>query len=112
MAIKFTANATLGVPFDNGETRNVDIANEALDKASGFEGETVVYTVDMGDSTGNALPVTFLVDLKINGTALIAGQALNGTVYNPTTFKLTLPWVVPAAIGSFAVKLEWAEQVI
>ena len=112
MAIKFTANGSAGIPFGIDETRTVALANEALDISSGFEGDPIVYTVTIDDNTGVALPASFVVDLKINGTDLIAGQALDVTVYDPVTKLLTLPWAVPAIVGTFTVTLEWAEQVI
>lgn len=112
MSIKFLGDESVGTPFETGEERTVSVLGEALDKVLGFEGETVVYTATVEDSMGQPLPASFVADLKINGTNLIAGQIFDAGVYDQGTKLLTLPWVVPAGAGNFTVKMSWAEQII
>ena len=109
---KYLSGSSTGQPFTTEETRTVAVTDEALDKSSGYEGETVVYTATVKDDLGNALPATFVADLLINGTELITDQILNAAVYDPITYLLTLSWQVPAAVGAFTVKLSWDEQII
>ena len=112
MAIKFIGNGSLGQPFEVGETRTVDLSGENLSAASGYEGETITYTVTIIDNTTAKLPATFVATLKINGTDLITDQVFDAGVYNQTTGLLTLDFTVPSAVGSFTVSLVWAEQII
>ena len=112
MAIKYLAGESTGVAFTTEETRSVVVTLEALDKSSGYEGETVVYTATVKDDLGNALPATFVASLIMNATVLIADQVFDAVVYDPVTFELTLSFIVPAGAGSFTVKLSWAEQII
>ena len=116
MAIIYPVGESAGASFETyplgSEIHSVVVTDEALDKISGFEGDNVNYTATVKDDLGAALPDTFVVDLKINGIVLIAGQILDASVYNPATFLLTLPWIVPAEEGIHTVKISWAEQVI
>jgi len=112
MPKKYLSDQSTGQPFGTEETRNVVVTDEALDKSSGYEGDAVVYTATLKDDQGVALPATFVADLLIDGTEVKSDQVLDAAVYDPVTFLLTLPWVVPAAVGSFSVKLSWDEQII
>ena len=112
MTTKYLSGSSTGQPFNTQETRTVVITGEALDKSSGYEGDTVVYTATVKDDLGNALPATFVADLLINGTEIISDQIFNAAVYDPIAFLLTLSWQVPAPVGSFTVKLSWDEQII
>ena len=112
MATKYLGAESAGVAFTTEETRSVVVTLEALDKSSGYEGDTVVYTATVKDDLGNALPETFVASLIMNATVLIADQAFGVAVYDPATFELTLSFTVPAGEGSFTVKLSWAEQTI
>lgn len=112
MSIKFLGDESVGTPFETGEVRTVVVTNEALDKILGFEGETIVYSATVEDNMAVKLPASFLLDLKINGTDLIAGQVLNGAVYDQGNGKLTLSWTIPAGAGNYTVKISWAEQII
>ena len=112
MTIKYSGNVSAGQPFETGESREVNLANEALDKAISFEGETVIYTVTIKDDQNVALPANFVVDLEINTVKVITGQAFDASVYDPATFLLTLPWIVPATPGAHTVRLVWAGQII
>ena len=111
MAIKYLGDQSTGTPFETGETRTVDVTSEDLTSASGFEDDVITYTATIKDSTAAALPVTFGVRLKLNGTEL-ASVVLDGTVYTPGTFAFVLPFTVPAAVGAFTVTLEWVDQII
>ena len=111
MGIKYLAIDSAGVPFDTDETRTIDVTVEGLSLSSGFEGDVIDYTATVKDSTGVAMPVTFCAELMINGTEL-ASVAFQASVYDPVTFLLTLPFTVPAAVGSFTVKLTSVDQVI
>lgn len=112
MSIKYLGDQSAGQPFATEETKSVVVTEEALDKSSGYEGETVVYTATVKDNLAAALPATFMADLLINGTEVKSDQVLDAAVYDPITFLLTLPWLVPAGMGSFTVKLSWPEQII
>ena len=109
---KYLSDQSPGQPFSTEETRNVVVTDEALDKSSGYEGETVVYSATVKDDLAGALPATFVANLLINGTEIISNQILDAAVYDPVAFLLTLSWLVPAAVGSFSVKLSWDEQII
>lgn len=111
MTIKYLAIDSTGAPFDTNETRTVDVTNEAVSVSSGFEGDVIDYTATVKDSMGIAMPVTFCAELMINGTEL-ASVAFQASVYNPGTFLLTIPFTVPAPVGSFTVKLTSVDQVI
>ncbi|GAI88436.1 unnamed protein product, partial [marine sediment metagenome] len=110
MSIKYLGDQSEGQAFGTKETKNVVVTEEALDKSSGYEGDTIVYTATVKDDLGVALPATFVADLLINGTDLKSDQVLDAAVYDPITFLLTLSWQVPAAVGNFNVKLSWDEQ--
>lgn len=112
MAIKFLGAASTGAGFDTGETRSVDVTAENLDVSAGYEDDVVNYTATVLDSTTAKLPAAFVASLKIDGTVLIADQVFDVAVYDQATGLLDLDFVVPAAVGSFAVTLEWAEQEI
>ena len=112
MTIKYNGFYSAGQAFETGESRDVTLAGEALDKAIAFAGETVVYTATVKDDLAAALPATFVANLLINGTEIISNQILDAVVYDPVAFLLTLSWLVPAAVGSFSVKLSWDEQII
>lgn len=112
MTIKYNGFYSAGQAFETGESRDVTLAGEALDKAIAFAGETVVYTVTIKDDQNVALPVSFVADLEIDSVKVITGQVFDASVYDPVTFLLTLPWAVPATPGSYTVKLVWAEQII
>jgi len=112
MAIKYLGNVSAGQPFNAGESRDVLISDEALDKPSAFEGETVVYTVTIKDDQNEMLPSTFVADLEMGSTKVITGQVFDASVYDQATFLLTLPWTVPAIPGNHTVKLVWAEQIL
>lgn len=95
------------------EERTVVVTDENLNLASGVEGTAIIYTAIVQDNLGVAMPNSFVVDLEIDGTPLIAGQVFEGAVYGLVTKLLTLSWTVPAAIaGSVTVRLSWAEQTI
>ncbi len=111
MAIKFLGNSSAGQPLAVGETRAVNLSGENLDIASGYEGDSIVYSVTMIDDTATVLPAGFLVTLKLNGADLVTDQDLNAGVYDGTGL-LTIPFTVPAGEGSFTVTLNWAEQII
>ncbi len=110
--IKYLVGQSTGQPFDTGETRSVDVTLESLDISSGYEGDTVTYIATVLDSTLAKLPAAFVADLLINGTKLKDAQVFDAGVYDQSTGILTLVCVVPAAVGSFTVKLDWAEQII
>lgn len=109
---KYLSGESTGQPFNTEETRNVVVTVEGLDIGSGYEGDTVVYTATVKDDQAASLPAAFVADLKINGTEAISVQAFDVAVYDQATGLLTLSWVVPAAVGSFTVKLSWGEQII
>ncbi len=112
MATTYNAGANVGQPLEIPGTKNVVVINEALDKITAYPGETVVYTANISDDSGASLPASFVVDLEINGTKVITGQALDATVHDPPTKFINLPFVVPALPGNHTVKLAWAEQTI
>ena len=68
--------------------------------------------VAVQDENGDALPSTFKVTLKIDGTILIQDQPLTSDVYDSATKKLTLQWTVPSISTFHTVKLSWSEQTI
>ena len=109
---KYLAGLSTGTPFEVLETRTVVVTAEGLDISSGYEGATIIYTATVKDDLAASLPVTFVADLKLNGTELIADQILDAGVYDQGTGLLTLSFVVPAAVGNFDVKLSWDEQII
>ena len=111
MTVKYIAIDSTGVAFDTDETRTVNVTGEGLSASSGFEGDVIDYTATVKDSTDAAMPITFAAELMINGTEL-ASVAFQASVYNPSTFLLTIPFTVPAAVGSFTVKLTSVDQVI
>ena len=111
MAI-YNAGNSDGQPLEIIGTKTVVITNEALNKVSAQVGEVVAYSVNIKDDLGAGLPATFVVDLEIDGTKLIEGQALDAGVYAPVIGELNLSFVVPANPGSHTVKLAWAEQII
>jgi hypothetical protein len=113
MAIKYLAGSSTGVTFSVLETRTVSVTNEAVNPTSGYVNDTVYYTATVQDNTGAALPSTFVVDLLFNTTKVVSGQALNSSVYNPSTKVLQLSFTVPdKPAGNYTVKLSWAEQTI
>jgi len=112
MAIKYLGNISAGQPLEIFESREVNLANEALDKPSAFEGETVIYTVTINDDHNEMLPSTFVADLEMDGVKIITGQVFDASVYDPITFLLTLPFIVPETLGSHIIKLIWAEQIL
>lgn len=112
MTITYNAGASAGQPLEILGTKNVVVVNELLDKPSAYPGETVIYTANISDDSGATLPVSFVVDLEINGAKLITGQALDASVYDPPTKFISLSWIVPATPGNHTVKLAWAEQTI
>jgi len=113
MAIKYNGSSSAGQPFEAAEARAVIITGEALDKPLAYEGDTVVYTATAKDDHDEMLPSTFVADLEVNGTKVITGQVFSAAVYDPITFLLTLPWVVPEIpAGNYTVKLTWAEQIL
>jgi len=91
---------------------SVSVLNESLDKSRGIAGEKVTYTATVQDENGDALPSTFKVTLKIDGTILIQDQPLTSDVYDPATKKLTLQWTVPSMSTFHTVKISWSEQTI
>jgi len=93
-------------------TLSVSVLNESLDKSRGIAGEIVTYTAIVQDENGDALPSTFKVTLKIDGTILIQDQPLTSDVYDPATKKLTLQWMVPSMSTLHTVKITWSEQTI
>lgn len=111
MSVKYLAIDSTGEPFTTDETRTVDVTLENLTASSGFEGDVVTYTATVKDSTAIALPVSFVVELMINGTQL-ASVAFAPSIYDPVTFLLTIPWTVPADLGAFTVKLTSVDQII
>lgn len=108
--VKYPAGQSAGTPFATGETKSVVVTNEALSATSGYEGDAIIYSATVKDESEAPLPVAFEVDLEINGTKVITGQVLDASVYDPEDGSLSLEWVVPAAVGSFTVKLVWARQ--
>ncbi|GAJ15393.1 unnamed protein product [marine sediment metagenome] len=112
LPVKYAAGSSTGTAFETGESQTVVVTAEALDEVNGYEGETITYTATVKDGEEEALPATFVVDLEINSTKVITGQALDAGVYDQETKLLTLPWTVPADVGTFTVKLVWAEQEI
>ena len=110
--VKYEAGESTGVTFETGITRTVVVSDEALDKSVAYLDETVVYTATVVDDQGDALPTSFIVDLLVDGTKVVDGQALDAAVYDPGTKELTLSWTVPAGVGTFTVKLSWAKQLI
>lgn len=112
LPVKYLGAESTGVAFETGETRSVVVTAEALDKVSGYEGDTVVYTATVKDNLENVLPATFVASLKINETLVITDQVFDAAVYDAVSGLLTLSWVVPADVGTFTVKLVWAEQLI
>lgn len=112
MTIKFLAGASTGAPFETGETRSVDVTLESLSASSGYENDVITYTATVLDSVLAKLPAIFVASLKINGTDLITDQVFDAAVYDQATGELSLDFTVPAAIGSFSVTLDWAEQEI
>ena len=111
MAIQYLAIDSFGVAFDIEETRSVEVTNEALNAGSGFLGDLVMYTAEVKDNIGEALPPAFYAKLMINGTELQAGY-FQPNVYDPVTFTLTIPFTVPDLMGSYTVKLTSEDQVI
>lgn len=112
MAIKYNANVSAGQPFETYESRDVNLANEALDKPSAFVGEGVIYTVTINDDHNEMLPSTFVADLEMDGVKIITGQVFDASVYDPVTFLLTLPFIVPETLGNHTIRLVWAEQIL
>jgi hypothetical protein len=111
MAVKYLAIDSAGVGFDVDETRTVEVTNEALTVPSGFEGDVVTYTATVKDNTGAALPDTFYAELMLDGVLLVSGTFGPG-IYDPITFVLTAPFIVPTVTGSFIVKLTSVDQII
>ena len=111
MAIKYFAIDSTGLGFDIGETRTVDVTNEALSLPSGFESDVIVYTAIVEDEIGEALPVTFCAELKGDGL-LLASVAFQSSVYDQVTHILTLDFLVPDVPGSYVVKLTSVDQII
>jgi len=113
MPIKYLGGESTGVELTVYETRYVNVTNEAVTPTSAFEGDTVTYTATVLDDAGEALPSSFKVSLKINGTTVISEQELTSDVYDPSTGELTLEFTVPElGAGTFTVKLTWETQVI
>lgn len=109
---KYAANSSTGTPFETGETRTLVVTAEALDAVNGYEGDTVTYTATVLDDQAAKLPETFVADLEINSTKVVTAQVFDGGHYDQGTGLLTLTFTVPAAVGTFTVKLVWAEQEI
>lgn len=109
---KYLSGQSTGQPFDTEETRSVVVTGESLDISSGYEGDTVVYTATVKDDQSASLPAAFVADLLIDGVEVVSDQVFDVAVYEQATGLLTLSWVVPAAVGSFTVKLSWDEQII
>ncbi|MBA7491247.1 hypothetical protein ES702_01792 [subsurface metagenome] len=109
---KYKADVSIGTPFETGGTRDVIVTAEGLDEVSGYEGDPVVYTATVKDDLEASLPAAFVASLKINETLVITDQAFDASVYEQATGLLTLSWTVPAAVGTFTMKLTWAKQVI
>jgi len=112
MAIKYLVGTSSGTAFETGETRTVTVTAENLSVSSGYEDDVITYTSTVLDSTVAKLPATFVATLKINGTDLITDQVLDAGVYDQGTGGLSLDFTVPAAVGSFTITLDWAEQII
>ncbi len=108
---KYLAGSSTGTPFETGNSKTVAVTDEALDKVTGYEGDTIVYTATVQEGA-NPIPETFVADLEINSTKVITDQVFDVGHYDQGTKLLTLSWVVPAAVGPFTVKLAWAEQLI
>ena len=111
MTVKYLAIDSTGVPFDTDEIRTVDVSAEWLSSGSGFAGDNITYRATIYDSATEAMPATFVAELMINGTQL-ASVAFEASVYDPISKVFTLPFTVPAAVGSFTVKLTSVDQVI
>lgn len=111
MSIRYLAIDSLGTDLEIDETRTVVITDEALSLTTGFVGDIVHYTATVKDSTAEALPSTFYATLKIDGIILQEGE-FHSSLYDPVTFHLSVPFVIPDLIGSFTVKLTSLEQVI
>lgn len=109
---KYLAGVSTGTPFETGETRTVVVTVEGNAPVSGYVGDTIVYTATVKDDLEASLPATFVASLKINETLVITDQVFDVAVYDQATGLLTLSWTVPADVGTFSVKLTWAEQII
>ncbi|GAH49143.1 unnamed protein product [marine sediment metagenome] len=109
---KYVAGQSTGTPFETGNTVSVVVTAEALSSVSGYEGDSVTYTATVKDGAEASLPATFVADLEIDSTKVLTGQAFDVAVYDQATSLLTLVFTVPSAVGTFTVKLVWAEQLI
>ena len=109
---KYVAGSSTGTPFETGTTKSVVVTAEDLSASSGYEGDSITYTATVKDELEGPLPATFVVDLEIDSTKVVTAQALDAGVYDQGTSLLTLVFTVPAAVGTFTVKLVWAEQLI
>lgn len=112
MAIKYLGGTSTGTAYETGETRTVNVTAENLSAVSGYEDDIVTYTSTVLDNTAAKLPATFSGTLQVNGTELITAQVFDAGVYDQGTGALSLDFTVPAAVGSFTVTLDWAEQII
>ena len=108
---KYLAGTSTGQPFETGNSLTVAVTAEALDVATGYEGDTVTYTATVKEGE-NPLPATFVADLEINSTKVVTDQVFDAGHYDQATKLLTLTFTVPADVGAFSVKLKWAEQII
>jgi hypothetical protein len=112
MTVKYVGDESTGHAFTTGETRTVDVTNEELDLATGYEGDEITYTATVLDSTAAKLPATFETDLLCDVTVVIDDQVFDAGHYSQATGLLTLVWIVPAAEGNFTVKMVWVDQII
>ena len=92
--------------------KTVVVTNEDLSVDSGFEYDAVTYTATVLDAAAAKLPASFVVNLRLDGTPVVANQALNSGVYSQATGVLTLVWYVPSGYGAETIDLQWSEQTI
>lgn len=94
-----------------GETKDVVVTDEAVDKPTGYGGEVVTYTATVKDNLGEVLPAAFVASLMKNSGPIVPDQVFDAAHYNQTTGLLTLQYTRGYDAGTFLVKLEWAEQI-
>ena len=114
MPIRYAAGESVGVTLAGIESRTVEVTLEEVNPAEAAEGEAVVYTATVKDSTGAALPTNFVADLMMDGTVTLASAiAFDAAHYDPPTFALTINFNAPAMTpGDHSVTLKWAKQTL